>query len=434
LEALRIGKVVLGSSRFVKQKNAWNGWRTFILDKRVKESDTITSFYLKPKDRKTLRPFRPGQYLTVQVKIPGQPEPAIRTYTISDAPNESYFRLSIKREQGPDRRPGVVSNWFHDSFPVGGELLAGAPAGQFYLEAFDPAPLVGTGAAVTPMIPILHSLIASRAYRQMNDSRPVVLISAGVGITPMISMLNALVADRFRRPVFFLHGTRNGSEHAFASHVRSFARIHENIKIHVAYSRPRSGDLLGQDYDSRGRISIEVIQALVAKPYGDFFLCGPGAFMKVVYEDLAQWGVEPERIHFEFFGPSTVAFENTASPSRSKEHRIHFHPDNRSVAWDGASTLLDCALRHGFQPRYGCRSGVCGTCACRLLKGKVSYFQTPAASTAKDTILLCSARPESDVTIAFSAPPEPFPGKEFTGASQIDSTTGLNFRCFRPQS
>jgi ferredoxin-NADP reductase len=274
---------------------------------------------LKPKDRKPLRPFRPGQYLTVQVKIPGQPEPAIRTYTLSDGPNESYFRLSIKREHEPGRPPGIVSNWFHDRFDVGDELLAKAPTGQFYLEPFDPVPLVGAGAAITPMIRILDGLIASRAYRQMKDARPVVLISAGVGITPMISMLNTLIADRFRGPVFFLHGTRNGSEHAFAGHVRSLARIHKNIKIHVAYSRPRSEDLLGKDYDRHGRIGIEVIQAVVPNPYGDFFLCGPSAFMKVVYEALAQWGVELERIHFEFFGPSTVAFGNTALPMGSKK-------------------------------------------------------------------------------------------------------------------
>jgi ferredoxin-NADP reductase len=434
LEALRIGKVVLSAAGFTRQKHAWNGWRTFILDKRVIESETITSFYLKPRDRKPLRPFRPGQYLTVQVKIPDQPEPAIRTYTISDAPNEDYFRLSIKRDLEAGRPPGIVSNWFHDCFDVGDELLARAPTGQFYLENFDPASLIGAGAAVTPMIRALHGLIASRAYRQMKDARPVVLISAGVGITPMISMLNTLIADRFRGPVFFLHGTRNGSEHAFAGHVRSLARIHENIKVHVAYSRPRTGDLLGKDYDSHGRIGIEVIQAVVPNPHGDFFLCGPGAFMKAGYEGLAQWGVELERIHFEFFGPSTVAFGNASLPAGSKKHRIYFHPDDRSVAWDGVSTLLDCALSHGLKPRYGCRSGVCGTCACRLLNGKVSYLQTPVALTAKDTILLCSARPESDVTVALSAPLEPSRENETTEVRQVEFTTGINFRCFRPQS
>jgi uncharacterized protein len=413
LEALRVAKVVLSASGFIKPKHAWTGWRPFVLDKRAPESETITSFYLKPKDGKPLPPFQPGQYLTVQVKIPGQAEPAVRTYTISDAPNKSYFRLSIKREQEPGRPPGIVSNWFHDRFDVGDELFAKSPNGQFSLGTSDSVPLTGTGTAFTQMIPILRALFKGSAYRQIKDTRPVVLISAGVGITPMISMLNALIAKRFKGPVFFLHGARNGNEHAFAGHVRSLGRTHENIKVHVVYSRPRSDDLSGENYDSHGRIGMEVIQAVVPNPYGDFFLCGPGIFMKEVYEDLAQWGVELERIHFEFFGPSTVAFGNATLPKTSDRHRIYFHPDNKPFAWDGTSTLLDCALSHGLKPRYGCRSGVCGTCACRLLKGKVSYVQTPAASTAKDTILLCSARPESDVTLALSVASEPLRNKEW---------------------
>jgi nitric oxide dioxygenase len=86
---------------------------------------------LKPKDGKPFQPFRPGQFLTVRMDIPDQQQPATRTYTISDAPNQNYFRLSIKREQQVGRAPGLVSNWFHDHFRVGDELLAKAPAGEF---------------------------------------------------------------------------------------------------------------------------------------------------------------------------------------------------------------------------------------------------------------------------------------------------------------
>jgi uncharacterized protein len=404
LEALRIGKVVVipAFSRFLASKNAWDGWREFILDNRVAESDTITSFYLKPKDRGPLQPFRPGQYLTVQVEIPGQEHPAIRTYTISDAPSQSYFRLSIKREREPGRPPGIVSNWLHDHFEAGNVLLAKAPAGQFCLPTFNPVAPVGTGAGLAPIHSILRGLTESRVFRRPMNNFPVVLISAGVGITPMICMLNALVGSQVKRPIFFIHGTRNSSEHAFAGHVRSIRLRHENVKIHVAYSRPNAEDLLGKDYDAQGRIGIKTIQELVPGPYGDFFLCGPGTFMKNIYEDLAQWGVELERIHFESFGPATVAVPSTASAATKAKHRICFYPDDKSVGWDGTSTLLDFALSHGFKPRYGCRSGVCGTCSCKLLKGKVSYVRTPAATTAKDNVLLCCAKPESDVTIAFS--------------------------------
>jgi ferredoxin len=214
---------------------------------------------------------------------------------------------------------------------------------------------------------------------------------------------------------------------AFASHVRSLARSHENIKIHIAYSRPNAEDILGKDYDSRGRIGIETIRALVPGPYGDFFLCGLGSFMKLVYEDLAQWGVELERIHFEFFGPSNGILGGCRT-SNHETHQIRFHPDTDPIAWDGASTLLDSALSHGVKPRYGCRSGVCGTCACKLLRGNVTYIQTPAAPPPKGTILICSACPDSDVILDLS----PLEGLRAKGSSRTcESAPDPDFR---PQS
>lgn len=157
LEVLRVGKPV-GMWVF-SRKNAigWAGWRKFVLQKRVTESETITSFYLRPDDGKPLPAFRPGQFLTIQVEIPGQERPVIRTYTVSDAPNRDYYRLSVKRDKTEGQPPGLVSNHLHDHFEVGDSLLATAPTGNFYLAE--------------------------------KGSRPIVLISAGVGITPMISML-----------------------------------------------------------------------------------------------------------------------------------------------------------------------------------------------------------------------------------------------------
>jgi ferredoxin-NADP reductase/DMSO/TMAO reductase YedYZ heme-binding membrane subunit len=400
LEALRIGRltVVWGFSRFIAKGPAWTGWREFALEKRVAESATITSFYLRPEDGRPLRAFRPGQFLTIQVNIPGQQQPAIRTYTLSDAPNEGYFRLSVKRELQAGQTAGLVSNWLHDHFKAGDILLAKAPTGQFYLE--------------------------------LKSDRPVVLISAGVGVTPMMCMLNALTANRVKRPVFFFHGARNRCEHAFASHVRSLAATHKNIKIHFAYSQPSDADRLGEDYDSRGRIGIKTVQALVPNPFGDFFLCGPAAFMKEIYEDLVQWGVEIERIHFELFGPSTAICGTKNSPTSAK-HQIQFYPHSDPVIWDGKSTLLEMALSHGLKPKYGCRSGVCGTCAGKLLRGEISYVQAPAASAAKGTVLLCSAQPESDVIIDLSTLEEP---RASESKKSLPAAACLNYRCFPPQS
>ena len=69
-------------------------------------------------------------------------------------------------------------------------------------------------------------------------------------------------------------------------------------------------------------------------------------------------------------------------------------PPVASDIFYGINSAFD---RYGLKPKYGCRSGVCGICACKLLRGKISYLQAPTASTPKGTVLLCSAQPESDV-------------------------------------
>ena len=142
------------------------GFRTLVLDRKIAESENITSFYLVPEDAKPLEPFLPGQFLPIRLAVPGQAKPLNRTYSISDCPNGEYYRLSIKREPPPPGQPelpaGISSNYFHDMLETGAKLRVRAPRGKFILD--------------------------SRA------KLPAVLVSAGVGITPMISMLNTIVA------------------------------------------------------------------------------------------------------------------------------------------------------------------------------------------------------------------------------------------------
>ena len=86
----------------INDRQTWKDWRNFVVDRKVKESEEITSFYLKPVDGGEIPNFQPGQFLTIKLDIPGQPKPIIRTYSLSDYPESgNYYRLSIKREPAP---------------------------------------------------------------------------------------------------------------------------------------------------------------------------------------------------------------------------------------------------------------------------------------------------------------------------------------------
>jgi MOSC domain-containing protein YiiM len=48
-------------------ERAWQGFRPFIVYRKVPESQTITSFYLVPEDGEPLPPYMPGQFLTFKL-------------------------------------------------------------------------------------------------------------------------------------------------------------------------------------------------------------------------------------------------------------------------------------------------------------------------------------------------------------------------------
>lgn len=61
--------------------------------------------------------------------------------------------------------------------------------------------------------------------------------------------------------------------------------------------------------------------------------------------------------------------------------------------------LLETLERHQVQIEYQCRSGYCGSCRLRLLKGEVCYSQQPLAFIQPNEILPCCCQPLGDIEI-----------------------------------
>ncbi len=95
----------------------------------------------------------------------------------------------------------------------------------------------------------------------------------------------------------------NAAEHPFARETRDLVGALPRVRSFVAYSRPGPGDRLGDDYDTPGRLSLEVLRQLGVPREADFYLCGPPTFLRSFTQDLKGWGVESGRLHQEVFGP-----------------------------------------------------------------------------------------------------------------------------------
>lgn len=352
---------------------AWAGSREFRVVSRHFEdrAQTQCSFQLEPVDGVPLPAFLPGQFLTFALSI-ASGRTLTRCYSLSDGPNASSYRITVKRVLAPAGRPelppGACSNYLHDRLQVGGVVKVKAPAGRFVVDR--------------------------------ESSVPIVLIAGGIGITPLLSMLRGGLAAQPNRAVHLYYGVRHGAEHGFRKELEEVARLHPTFHLNVVYSQPGPDDASGQDFQHAGHVDVDILRRTLPAGRHRFYVCGPPAMMASLIPALGQWGVLPDDIHHEAFGPASARSAQASSraevPRASPSFEVMFRRSARTLVWDGKdANLLDFAERHDLSVESGCRSGSCGTCEVKLISGTVRYAQKPDHEITPDHCLLCVGFPDS---------------------------------------
>ncbi len=253
-----------------KKPGGWEGFKSFRISRKEKESSNITSFYLVAADGAPLPAFKPGQYITVRVKTPDG-QTTMRNYSLSDKPGQPHFRISVKRELPPEANTpaGYVSNMLHDKMEPGDTIEIAPPCGEFFLDVTE------------------------------KHERPLVLLAAGVGITPIMSILLSALDAFPKREIIFIHAALNENVQAFGKAVDALAQQHTNLKVYHRYSD--AGERTGNA--STGLVTAEYIEGLLPARDADYYFCGPQPFMVSIYHDLIKWGIPASQVYFEFFGP-----------------------------------------------------------------------------------------------------------------------------------
>jgi ferredoxin-NADP reductase/MOSC domain-containing protein YiiM/ferredoxin len=350
---------------------AWRGFRPFRVARKIAESSNVTSLMLEPADGHPGAVALPGQFVIVRLG-PSSASAMTRSYSLSRHSDAASYRLSIKREAH-----GIASTYIADELKPGNIVQLGAPRGSFTLQ---------------------------------RGTRPVVLLSAGIGVTPVLAMLHALAAEASMRDVWWLHGTRNGREHAFAAEVRELLGRLAHHQSHVCYSTPDPGDRAEVDFDSTGHLDLPLIRQLNLPQDGDFYLCGPAAFMSDLTIGLRALGVAPDRIHTELFGARPSLTPGIAAAPKRSAHvpagapgpgpMVSFARSGLNVCWGPSyASLLELAEACDVPVRWSCRTGVCHNCESGLVAGDVSYRPDPLDAPAEANVLICCSQPRGDVVI-----------------------------------
>jgi ferredoxin-NADP reductase/MOSC domain-containing protein YiiM/ferredoxin len=351
---------------------AWQGFRPLRVSRKLRESSNVTSLVLEPADGEPLTAAPAGQFIVLRLRPRPDESALLRSYSLSGAPSEDRYRISVKREPHGD------AGAYIDTRVQAGDILdVSAPRGSFTLR---------------------------------QGERPVVLVSAGIGATPVLAMLHALAAEQTRREIWWIHGARNSSEHPFAAEVRELLESLPGSRSHIRYSAPKPTDRPTVDFDRVGRVGVHVFEEMGVPPDADFYICGPAAFMSGLVDGLAGRGGARDRLHTENFGSGQSMTPGIAAVPRRRPHPpretaevgplVSFTRSNLAVHWGSAfHSLLELAEACDVPVRWSCRTGVCHNCETGLIAGSVIYRPDPVEPPAEGNLLICCSQPQGDIAL-----------------------------------
>ena len=351
---------------------AWQGFRPLRVSQKLRESSNVTSLVLESADDEPLTAALAGQFIVLRLRPRPDESVLLRSYSLSGAPSEDSYRISVKRE------PHGAAGAYLDTRIQGGDVVeTSAPRGNFTLRQ-------GGG--------------------------PVVLVSAGIGVTPVLAMLHVLAATQSPREIWWLHGARNGGEHPFAAEARALLEVLPASRSYICYSAPQPTDRPAVDFNRLGRVSVHVFEELGIPRDADFYICGPAAFMNGLLADLTSWGVTPDRLRTENFGSGPSKTPGVVVAPRRPPHPpeqasdigplVSFTRSNLAVHWGSAfHSLLELAEACDVPVRWSCRTGVCHNCETGLISGSVIYRPDPVEPPADGNLLICCSQPQGDIAL-----------------------------------
>ncbi len=313
---------------------------------------------------------KPGQFVTLGVEIDDGIH--YRAYSISGITAQGAVQLTVKKIAG-----GEVSTHIVDSLQVGDPLQVSEPLGLF--NCIDAAP-----------------------------KDKVLLLSAGSGITPLMAMIRYWVLNPNQPDIHLVHVAPTEADTLFYKELLSL-QASAKIKLSLLLTRTRSPIRLTQT---------ELFTQCPDLGERSAYMCGPDGLMKDAQYWLQDAGVDISDIHKEIF---TSAPLNLQAASASVETDLS-DVEKASVNVDMASTrgsvnvaafdahatvetpspLIDALEEMQLPIVAACRSGICGSCKCKVTKGDYTVTSTETLTEQEihdGYVLACSTHVEGELEV-----------------------------------
>lgn len=330
--------------------------------------DTIVVSFAVPDELGETFQYKQGQHLTLRSDVNG--EDLRRSYSICSAVQDKQLRVAIKRTTG-----GVFSTWANESLKAGQTIQVMPPMGHFNI------PLDST------------------------NRKHYLAFAAGSGITPMLSIIKTTLATEPLSRFTLVYGNRASSSVIFKEELTDLKDIYlERLNVVYVMSREQ------QDIELfNGRIDREKCDRFFAswinlKDIDAAFLCGPEEMLHAVSDSLQANGLAKADIKMELFAANSP--KNKAVAHRpvvgNQECEVTVIVDGYHTVFTmekEKESVLDAGLKHGIDMRYSCKGGVCATCRCKVVDGKVDMdanYSLEDYEIARGFVLSCQAFPVTD--------------------------------------
>jgi ferredoxin-NADP reductase len=231
-----------------------------------------------------------------------------RAYSLVSSPDEHHLVIGVKKQ-------GRVSNYLGSQAKVGDVIEITQPAGEFVL-----------------------------------DSKPASLlfVSAGSGITPIVPMVKQALS-RSAEPVSLIYYSRDP---AFRTELEALAKRYAHFDLHIIVDSAEKPAFF--DEETLDRLCPDAANR-------ETYVCAAPGLMKATRQIWATRGWS-DRLKQESFLPVTIDENAESMP-------VNFRRSQRE--FDAKGNLLASAEAVGLKPAYGCRMGICNTCACTKVSGAV---------------------------------------------------------------
>jgi ferredoxin-NADP reductase len=348
-------------------RRGWPGFRNFVVSAVVEEAVGVRTVTFVAADGGPLPDYLPGQHITVQVPALGK-EGTMRAYSLVGAAivhDRRTYSISVRHQKGKtaegEEFEGVMSGYIHRAFAMGHEVSLSSPRGTF---------------------------IVPPASRQ-----PIVLFAGGIGITPFVAYFESVKHLEEIPETWLFYANRNGSTHAYRKRILELKKTLPSLKVVNCYSDPLE-EVLGRDYEMRGRTTAEVVSDDLIRRRARFYLCGAEPMMLSITAGLIGRGVPA----FDIF---KEVFRSPVSPRLDPSQRfiVEFARSHKKAEWSpDKGSLLAFAEGLGINMPSGCRVGQCESCIVRISAGKVEHTSGHAPEEA-NVCFACQAIPASKITI-----------------------------------